>query len=191
MRKFFKRLIGILSVVLFIVCLVIFVFVIIYASSHDGVPMIGSYGLVNIKTESMVPKYNVGDILLIKKIRCEDIKAGDVISFYSSDPAIYGMPNTHRVVALTKEGNKVLFTTKGDNNPAEDIYKVEYSAVIGKAEKKIPSVGKIIAYLQNNGAVFFIVIILPLIILTFFEIRNVYLRAKEVEKENEEKRKGD
>lgn len=184
MRKFIRAISTFLTVVIFVVCLGALLTVIM--ATRDGVPMLGNVGIMNVATESMVPTYNVGDLLLIKKTNTADLKKGDVITFYSTDPTIYGQPNTHRIDSIDDSGNQRVFYTKGDNNPAVDEYSVMESAVVGKVERKIPVIGKAFKLMQENKPLFFVLIILPLIVIVVFDIRNVFQKAKEVNEDNEE-----
>ena len=57
---------------------------------------------------------------------------GDVISFYSTDPALEGAVNTHRVVSISQDGDSYIYTTKGDANNAADLYDAQSRYLIGK-----------------------------------------------------------
>lgn len=48
----------------------------------------------------------------MKKTAPAEIREGDVISFYSLDPALDGAVNTHRVVSVEKEGDGYIYQTK-------------------------------------------------------------------------------
>lgn len=53
-------------------------------------PNIFGYQALRVTTGSMAPTYPVDTLLLVKNTPPEDIKVGDVISFYSTDPALEG-----------------------------------------------------------------------------------------------------
>ena len=82
--------------------------------------------LLTVKSGSMTPTLNVGDIILMEPVNPEDLKVGDVIIFYS--------PGTnklivHRVVKKTPEG----VYTKGDANPGIDWWSpVPYENIVGR-----------------------------------------------------------
>ena len=89
--------------------------------------------------------FNKGDIMVLVGKKAENIKAGDVIVFWSArqDPII------HRVVKKWKSDGIYYFQTKGDNNPnsiknpALDETKISEEQVIGKAVLRIPLLGYI------------------------------------------------
>ena len=55
-----------------------------------------------------------------------------MISFYSSDPALSGAVNTHRVVSIEADGNNYRYITKGDANNVVDRYGVDSRDLLGK-----------------------------------------------------------
>jgi signal peptidase len=121
----------------------------------------------------MTPAYPVGTVVIAKKVDADTLKVGDVISFYSQDPTIAGMPNTHRIVSISKdEAGKTYFITKGDNNPTADKYPVYEAKVIGKVQGSIGSVGKIISKLKNRYVMFFLLIV-PIVLIVVFELKNI------------------
>lgn len=151
----------------------------------NAVPSVFGYSVMNVSTQSMLPNYKPGDLIAVKKVEVDTLKENDVISFFSIDPDIYGLPNTHRIVKIENDGEKPVFTTKGDNNPSADIYKVSSENVIGKVMYKVPFLGKAIYYLQTTRSAYFLVIILPLLVITIFEIRNLARKLRKAENVDE------
>ncbi len=86
--------------------------------------------------------FNKGDIMLLKGVKPNNIKIGDVIVFNGgkSDPII------HRVINLWKENDVYYIQTKGDNN-ARSIAgletRIKEDAIIGKAVFRVPLLGYI------------------------------------------------
>ena len=67
---------NIVYVILFlIVASVLFVVILQRASNNDIA--LGGIRIFNIVSESMVPKYNIGDVLVVKSIEPQNIKVGD------------------------------------------------------------------------------------------------------------------
>lgn len=162
------------SILVFLIfSLGLFVFVTVLLTKGEGVPNFFGYSFMNVKTESMVPAYPVGTVVITKKIEIEKLKAGDVISFYSEDPIIKGIPNTHRIFSAEKnESGKIYFITKGDNNSDIDKYPVYEKDLIGKVQGSIGSAGKVLAMLKNRY-IFFFLFIIPLTVIMVFEFRNL------------------
>lgn len=151
----------------------LFVFVTVLANWGGGVPNFYGYSFLSVTTPSMQPLYPVGSVVITKKTDVKDLAVGDVISFYSNDPAIYGKPNTHRIMEIkTNAANKTYFVTKGDNNPVADHYTVDEDKVIGKAHGAVSSLGKVLGKIKNRYVLFFL-LIMPLAWMMFTEIKHL------------------
>ncbi len=101
------------------------------AKLKGQVPSVFGYSVMRIISGSMEPEIPTGTYILIRKCYPEDVMPGQIISFYSEDPVIYGIPNTHRVIALEESADGVLFVTKGDANLGEDSVRVKADRLIG------------------------------------------------------------
>lgn len=157
----------------FVFGLSLFVFITVIFNRDSGVPSFYGFSFLSVSTPSMEPTYPVDSILIIQKTDVNELAAGDVISFYSNDPAIYGQPNTHRIESKGIDGeNKLFFITKGDNNIFADRYRVYEDKIIGKVRSSIPTAGKLLGKINNRYALFYLLIV-PLIIVVFFEIRHI------------------
>ena len=172
-KKIFSRIMVVLSAVIFIFGLVIFVSVL--NASAGEVPSVFGFSVLQVKTGSMIPEYEIGTVVITKKTDVNELKVGDVISFYSMDQDISGEVNTHRIVNIEYGGddNAPYFTTKGDNNSEVDKHKVWPSQIVGKVVYNLGTVsGTVIGVFQNPNVIFF-VIVLPLIFITFGEAVNL------------------
>ena len=112
-----------------------------------------------VATGSMEPKYNVGDLIIVKEIPEEEIKIGDIINYISEN----GIDTiTHRVVNIIEKDGKTYYETKGDNNNSEDPELVNFQQVRGKLVFKISKLGTIITNLLTGTgiAILFVVILL-------------------------------
>ena len=78
--------------------LAVMMFSIIGAKMQGKVPHIFGYSVVNIVSGSMGETIPQGSYILVEKVDPEEIKKEDIICFYSTDPSISGLPNTHRVI---------------------------------------------------------------------------------------------
>ncbi len=172
-KKIFSRLMSILSVLIFIFGLVIFVCVL--NASAGKVPSVFGFSVLQVNSGSMEPEYMTGSVVLVKKTDVANLKKNDVISFYSTDKAIAGKVNTHRIVNIEYSfgSGEPIFTTKGDANSIADNQKVWGSNVIGKVIYDFGTVsGSVISVFKNPNVIFF-VIVLPLIFITFGEAINL------------------
>jgi signal peptidase len=121
-----------------VVLLVLILVSVIGAKLTGKVPKVFGYSIINIVSGSMEDEIPKGSYILIKEVDAQKIKQGDVICFYSRNPSIYGMPNTHRVVEdPIRTGDKIEFVTKGDANPVNDKETARSEDVIGVYVKRL------------------------------------------------------
>ena len=94
------------------------------------------YYPVAIASNSMNPTFSRGDIQIIDKEK-KEYQKGDIIQFYGINNTIF----VHRVISTRKEGSKIYYTTKGDNNDTVDLMEISEDKVIGKAILTIKYLG--------------------------------------------------
>jgi len=142
-----------------------------------------------IATESMEPTIPAGAAVLTHKRSGAEYEIGDIITFISSDPEIYGQPNTHRIVDFIDDPGGRIYTTQGDNNPVADSYSVYNSAVLGKV---LFSTGKIRFFGTLVGVIttpmgFITVIVFPILAILALSLRDFAKAFKAVREEAEAK----
>lgn len=92
---------------------------------------------IGVATASMKPEVDIGDMVIMKSIKTEDIKEGDIIGYKLNDSTI-----VHRVKTINNSRGEYSFITKGDNNRFEDAEPVTEGQIVGKVIFKV----KYIAY---------------------------------------------
>lgn len=110
---------------------------------------------------------------------------GDVISFYSTDPALEGAVNTHRVVSISQDGDSYIYTTKGDANNAADLYDAQSRYLIGKVIWSSLFLGKL-SRLAANPLIFIPLILIPLAAILITNLVHTVRLAKTIAREEEE-----
>lgn len=182
-KKIFLTLINTISVLIIaaavvILCLVVF-------TKQGEVPNIGGYTVFRITTGSMKPSYDTDTLILVKKTDPSEIQAGDVISFYSSDPALDGAVNTHRVTKIEQDGTEWKYTTKGDANNVPDQYGTDSEALIGKVVASSLLLGKL-ARLVSNPLIFIPIILIPLAVILISNMISTVRLAGKIARDEEE-----
>lgn len=182
--KWFFTLINLIAIAL--IAASIFVLLTVVMTPADQVPQVMGFSILRVLTGSMEPEIPENAMLLVRKTDPETLKAGDVISFYSPDPLLDGALNTHRIVGVEREGNRLQFITKGDANPAEDQQNVDAGSVVGKVVFVSTAIGKLVR-LISNPLVFGLAILLPLAIMLIGNLvsalRSAILLARQEEEE--------
>ena len=119
-----------------------------------------------VKSDSMSKTdFNAGDLIFTKEVDPATLKAGDIISYQSTNTENYGEVVTHKIRELTKdaEGNPG-FITYGTTTDTDDENIVTYSFVLGKYQTKLPGVGKFFQFLKTTPG-YIVCIFLPFLLL--------------------------
>ena len=114
--------------------------------NNNKIPDIFGFTPYIIVSGSMEPNIPVDNIIITRKVKPEDIKVGDVISFKDKNEDIV---ITHRVVEVKDINGIYFYQTKGDNNSSVDQNLVPYSQIQGKYMFKVPFLGKLITYVRT------------------------------------------
>ena len=81
---------------------------------------LGNIYIFQVVSESMLPEYYVGDIIVVKKTDINNLKVGDDITYLGTSSVVNGLTITHRIVDIEEKDGKKFFITKGVSNYIED-----------------------------------------------------------------------
>lgn len=129
---------------------------------------IGGIKLFTIISESMVPKYEVYDMLIAKDVTPEELQKGDDLVYIGTVGDFEGKIITHQIIDIEQENGKYVFTTKGIANLESDP-QVKEEQIYGKVLYK----SKILSWCSkiiNNQYGFYFIIFVPMVILIFQEV---------------------
>lgn len=165
-----------------IILIVIAVFLVYYVllskkASNEGVQYKPPMALYTIISPSMQPNINVYDVVFSVKTTGENVKKGDVITFYSPNQNLKGKIITHRVINVKKTNTGYQFRTKGDNNIEADSGLVPEDNIIGKVQLKIPKLGKAQFFLKSKKG-WIIAILIPALIVISYDILKLFRMLK-------------
>lgn len=158
---------NIIYVILFLIVASILFVVILQRASNNTVAL-GGVRIFNIISESMVPKYNIGDVLVVKSVEPQNIKVGDDIAYIGQESTFNQKIVTHQVIKIDYENGEYIFHTKGIANTLEDPL-VRQNQVFGKVVYKIWILSFISKMLSNVYVVFFGIFV-PMVVLIFWTI---------------------
>ena len=90
--------------------------------------------MIGVGSDSMSPKINKGDAVIIHKInKNTTLKVKDIIAYHKDDQIII-----HRIDSILEENGKKVYKTKGDANNGVDGYDVYPKQIQGVVQVKIP-----------------------------------------------------
>lgn len=181
--KYFQIPYRIIKTIIFLILVLYVAFIVMQRVS--GNQSVFGYRIFTVATGSMVPDYNVNDVLAIKEVNHDELKIGDDITYLGTKQDVNGKIVTHRIIDIEMKDGKKVYITKGINNEVEDPT-IEDNQIYGKVVGKIPIVTEINHIIKNQYGFFFL-IFLPLVIVIFFEIADTVTEIKRDKKEKDEK----
>jgi signal peptidase len=116
--------------------------------------------IVAVESNSMVPTFSKGDILVLQGAPTSQISVGDIIVFSVKEQPT---PIVHRIVAINNDGS---FKTKGDANSGSMSFEthIDSSQIHGKSIMIIPYLGwvkiGITEFVLPNSILFIVIIVL-------------------------------
>lgn len=141
---------------------------------------LGGYSIYTIITESMTPKYNIGDMIISKKIDADKIKVHDDIVYIGKEGDFQDKIITHQVVGIKGNGSNLTFVTKGLANTTEDP-EVKIDQIYGKVIYKTVILSAL-SKLVNNTYGFYFIIFIPFTIMIFLEILEIIKDKEDINK---------
>ena len=184
-NKVLKIIGNIIYLIIFIFILLILAVAVLQRTTNNEVTL-GGYRIFVVATGSMIPKYEVGDVLVSKEIAPEEIKVGDDIVYTGKEGSFKDKVVTHQVIFIEKENENYRIITKGIANTGEDP-EITQNEVMGKVIYKLG----LLSFFQravSNNYVFYFLVFVPIVLITYRQIRNATLSEEEDEgKEKKEK----
>lgn len=150
---------------------------VIITKSSGGEPQIFGYQLKTVLSGSMEPGIQTGSIIVVKPaVEKNEFQEGDVITFMQDENILI----THRITEVVKNGDSVLYRTKGDNNKAEDMMPVLPDNVVAEyTGHTVPYVGYFINFSQSKNGAFLLLI--PGLLLLIYSGYTIWRALAEIE----------
>ena len=150
-------------------CAILFMIWAVVQNASDNRFSVGGIKIFTVITGSMIPVYNIGDIIIVKEVIPDEIMVGDDLVYKGEKGSYRNKIVTHRVIKVKKQddGNFQIIT-KGVNNSAQDPA-INQTQVIGRVIGKIPIINWILKIITNIYVWMFI----PVIILIKKNIKKI------------------
>lgn len=169
-NKILKVLFKIFKAIITLLIILIVSIIFVQRISNNKVTL-GGYSVFTIVTESMLPKYQVGDMLLAKKTPYDVIKKGDDLVYIGNEGTFAGKIVTHQVIDIEKKGEKFNYHTKGLANNVEDPL-VSEEQVYGVVLTKLNTLS-LLSKVLNNVYGFYFLVFIPFAVMIFLEIIDI------------------
>ena len=168
--KTVKFVISVIKFILTTLIIIIIGVILIQRFSNNNMSL-GGYRIFTVVTESMVPKYQVGDVILIKEEEKSNIQIGDDVTYMGKIGSYADKIVTHQVIGIEIGNDGLLkFHTKGIANEDEDPL-VSEEQIYGVVQAKLQIVTFLNGIINNMYGMYFLIII-PLAIIMFTEFKS-------------------
>jgi signal peptidase len=131
-----------------------------------------------VRSGSMSPTIETGDVEVIEPTAPLDTKVGDIVTF--SDPEGTGKTYSHRVQSIVPAGDEVRFVTRGDANTSTERWAVPRDGTLGRVVYRIPKLGYAVAWLNTPPARIGLVV-LPALALVWMLLKLIWRPEPEPE----------
>lgn len=174
----------VISVLLWIVILIaaLYAFTTMATRDNQNVSSLLGYTPLVVKTNSMSPTFDAGDLIFIKKCDPDTLKEGDIICFHTIIDNEYAL-NTHRIEKIDESNGVRSYTTMGDNNNGiADRHIISNGDIVGKYTGHLKKAGKVMDFLSSSTG-FLIVIVIPMLLFFIYQVYNlimISIRLKKV-----------
>ena len=158
---------GIIVKILMLIIIFISIIIIVQKVTNNQESFLG-FRIFRVQTGSMIPQYQVGDVIIVKETEPDQIKIGDDVTYQGKTGQMKGLLVTHRVIDIEEVDGKRVFHTKGIANNLEDPV-VSEDQINGVVQTKMYILSWI-CVLLNNKYVFYFCGILPLTIYVAFRV---------------------
>lgn len=181
-----KKFFGIITTIIKIICiiaLILLIAVLALQRFSNNEIAVGGFRIFNVATGSMVPKYNVGDVLIIKEVDTNTLEIGDDITYLGEVGTFKNRVVTHQIVRIEETVGGRIFYTKGIANDTEDP-QITADQIYGKVMYKCVIIS-LLTKLMNNLTAFYIIIFIPFALLIFLQLKD-YIADKKEETDDED-----
>jgi len=144
MLKAFKIIGNILFV---IIVLVLSFFIVVNAVVPKKAVNIVGFKSYKALSDSMKPKFNRGDLIVVTSKKFEKLEVGDVITFVN--PLNKKDIVTHELVEKQTDKKGVFLITKGINNPNRDPFKIYKDDYIGVFKSRVVKLGFVLGFFTS------------------------------------------
>jgi signal peptidase len=113
-------------------------------------PQLAGYRSFTVRSGSMSPAIDTGDVVVTKPITPLAARVGDVVTFV--DPEGTGRLFSHRVQSVRAVGGDVAFVTPGDANTSTERWRVPADGSVGRVAYRIPKIGYALSRIDSGPA---------------------------------------
>ena len=135
-KKIIKIVFKILYELFMLMC-VLLILIVVFQKISDSNKSIGGYRIFRVVTGSMIPEYDIGEVVISKEIDPHKIEIGNDIVYLGKTGDYNGRIIMHKVTAIDKDENGNLnFHAKGINNSSIEDAQIKEDQIYGVVKFK-------------------------------------------------------
>ena len=168
-----KNIKKIINIIMVLILIILISFAIVQRKSNNRKGIAG-FKIYTVISGSMIPVYEIGDIIIVRNVVPEELKVDDDIVYQGEKGSLKNKIITHRIISIDKnEDESYKIITKGVANLGQDPA-INQTQIYGKVIGKISIVSFILKVLLNG----YIFILIPIIILVKINIKKIKNMSK-------------
>lgn len=141
------------------------------------------YRVFQIASSSMIPVYEVGDVILVKETDPSSLAVGDDITYLGEKNEMSDRIVTHRIIGFEEDpvSHEEKIRTQGIANSEQDPL-VSKDRVYGKVDHKLVMMTWLNKLIRNPFGFFFLVFV-PFVVVIFLEVADTIMEFRADRKE--------
>lgn len=190
-KKAIKLVFKILYQILIVLCFILILIIVLQKVTNSNGSIAG-YRIFRVITGSMIPQYDIGEVVISKEINPNKIKVGDDIVYIGTYGEYNGKIIMHEVVGIDKDenGNNTNFHAKGLNTNSIEDPQIKADQIYGVVKLKSGVLTVLYNLATNIYTAFVIITILVFNVFVSFslpeKIKKKQLKEASEELEDEE-----
>lgn len=163
----------IIATILKVICALILIILIVVLALQrfsDNTIAVGGYRVFSVATGSMIPVYDIGDVIVVKDVDVNKLSVGDDITYMGKEGSFSDRIVTHRIISIEDGEVGKIITTQGVANPEPDP-KITGDQVYGKVVYKSVIIS-FFTKIMNDLTKFYITMFIPFALLIFLQIKD-------------------
>lgn len=175
-NKILRFIVGFVKTIITLVLILMLAVILVQRFSSNNFS-VGGIRVFTIISNSMLPYYEPGDILILKEENPSNIKIGDNVTYMGKKGQVKGLVVTHKVVDRREEDGKYYFTTQGTNNEVADP-EIDESQIYGKVIYKTVLLS-VLCKIMLKPAGYYILFMLVALVISYQIVSAIFNKDEE------------
>ena len=181
-NKILRFIVGFVKTIITLVLILMLLVILVQRFSSNDLS-IGGIRVFTIISNSMLPDYEPGDILVLKEENPSNIMIGDDVTYIGKTGQVKGLVVTHKVIDKREEEGKYYFTTQVTNNEIADP-EIDESQIYGKVIYKTVLLS-VLCKIMLKPAGYYVLFMLVALVISYQIVSMIFNKDEEDEMNGE------